>query len=107
MSSEIGTRLVTGITTVTTAGTRIQMPTLSGEGAAKTITLEALGTNEGVIVIGDSKVVAAAGSHATPTQRGISLAAKGIISIEICDTGAIWLDTTKSGDAVSWMALIS
>lgn len=107
MSSEIGEALFTAIQTVTTAGTRVQLAGTRESDASKTVTLEALSTNEGTIVVGDKNVVAAAGTHASPTQRGIALAAKGVITIEIDDPAAIWLDATKSGDGVSYLVLLT
>lgn len=105
--AEGGVALTTGIFQVTTAGTRQQLPTsgAGSAGTAKTIMLQALGTNEGEIVVGDKNVVAAAGTHAEPKGRGIALAAKAFISIDINDVAQIWLDTTKSGDGVSYMVL--
>ena len=105
MSSEIGEGLFTGIKTVTTAGTRVALEGTKESAGAKTVTIEALGTNEGVIVVGDKNVVAAPGSHAAPTQRGIALAVKAVISIEIDDPAEIFLDATKSGDGVSYLVL--
>ena len=102
--TDSGTTLEAGQKIVTTAGTRVQLPGVQSF-AAKTVVIQALGTNEGVIVVGDKTVVAAAGSHAAPTQIGIELAAKAILSIDVIDGSAIWLDATKSGDAVSFVYL--
>jgi hypothetical protein len=107
MSSEIGAGLYTAIETVTTAGTRKALLGTKESMGAKTVTIEALGTNEGVIVVGDKNVVAAPGTHATPTQRGIALAAKGTVSVEIDDPAEIYLDATKSGDGVSILVLLT
>jgi hypothetical protein len=107
--AEGGVAIDTGTFQVTTAGTREQLSTSGGgnAGCAKTVMIQALGTNEGEIVVGDNFVVAAPGTHAAPKQRGIALAAKAFISIDINDTTQIWLDTTKSGDGVSYMVLLS
>jgi|HubBroStandDraft_2_1064218.scaffolds.fasta_scaffold455599_2 hypothetical protein len=107
MSSEIGEGLFTGIKQVAAAGTRVALEGTKESAAAKTVTIEALGTNEGVVVVGDKSVVAAPGSHATPTQRGIALAAKAVISIEIDDPAEVFLDATKSGDGVSYLVLLT
>jgi predicted secreted protein len=105
--ADTGTTLGSGIVKVEEAGKRVRIETSAGTFAAKTIIIQALGTNEGEIVVGDKEVVAAPGTHAAPTQRGIALAAKATISIDIIDTAGIWIDTTKSKDAVSWVALLA
>jgi hypothetical protein len=104
--AEGGTTLATGVPVVVAeAGKRVQLPTTAKSFAGKTIMVQALGTNEGIIVVGDNAVVAAPGSHASPTQRGIGLSAGAFISIDLIDGAQIWLDTTKSGDGVTYMVL--
>lgn len=103
--ADSGTTLLSGIKTVTTAGTRVQLPTTGTSFAAKTVMIQALGTNEAEIVLGDKEVVAAPGTHATPTQRGIALAAKSVIAIDIIDGTQVWLDSLKNGDGVSYLVL--
>lgn len=103
--ADSGTKLESGKQLVTTAGTRVRMLSTASEFAAKTVLLQALGTNEGEIVIGGANVVAAPGTHAAPTQIGAGLAAKAFVSIDIVDAAGIWLDATKSGDGVAYTVL--
>lgn len=103
--ADSGTKLESGKQLVTTAGTRVRMLSTASEFSAKTVLLQALGTNEGEIVVGGSNVVAAPGTHAAPTQIGAGLAAKALISIDIVDAAGIWLDATKSGDGVAYTVL--
>lgn len=105
--TEIGTLLDSGITKVEEAGKRVQLTTEVEEFAALNVIIQALGTNEGEIVVGGSEVVAAPGTHAAPTQEGISLAAKSTISIDIIDPTRIWLDATKSKDGVTYVVLLA
>lgn len=103
--ADSGTGLLVGKQVVATAGTRVRLKSSGSNFAAKTVIIQALGTNEGEIVVGGPEVVAKAGSHATPEQEGIALAAKALLSIDVIDAAWIWLDTTKSGDGVSYMVL--
>lgn len=105
--AESGSTLADGIKVVTTAGTRVQLPTLSAGTEAKTVLVQALSTNEGTIVVGANTVVAAAGTHATPTRRGAAIAAGGVVTLQIIDPGAIWIDATTSGDGVSYLVLVA
>jgi hypothetical protein len=102
--TDSGTTLEDGLKVVTTAATRVRLTTVS-EFAAKSVIIQALNTNEGIIVVGAVTVVAKAGSHATPEQRGIRLEKNQLISFDIVDPTQIWLDTDKSGDGVSYVVL--
>lgn len=103
--AESGSKLSSGKKVVTTAGTRVQLP-LSSE-TCRSIVLQALGTNEGEIVVGGENVVAKAGSHATPEQVGVALAAKSYISIDVVDSSQVWIDATKNGDGVAYTLLLA
>lgn len=112
--ADTGTGLVDGKETVATAGTRVRMTgltTTSGSAitttSARSVVIQALSTNLGVIVIGGSTVVAAAGTHAAPTRRGVALEKNESVAFDIDDLGSIWLDATESGDGVSWVAMIA
>lgn len=87
--------LVDGRTVVTTAGTRVQ---LTGSVACAAVAITALKGNTGTMVVGASTVVAAEG-----TRRGVALEPGQSISVPAFDAGGIWLDTTHSGDGVSWL----
>ncbi len=104
--TESGTTLESGTKQVATAGTRVQLPTTASF-AAKAIIIQALSTNEDAIVVGDKNVVAATGSHATPTQRGIELVAKQVLSIDLIDGTQVWIDSRKNADGVSYVLLMA
>jgi hypothetical protein len=103
--TEIGTSLDIGKAVVAEAGKRVHLEGTADQFTNLTIIIQALGTNEGEIVVGDSTVVAAPGTHAEPKQEGIALAAKATLAIDIIDGAQIWIDATKSGDGISWIAL--
>lgn len=105
---ETGSSLLDGIKIVPEAGKRVQLPTLpaSVPNSANTVLVQALSTNEGEIVVGASTVVAAKGSHATPTRRGAALAAGANLSLQVNDPSQVWLDVEKAGDGVSYLVLV-
>jgi hypothetical protein len=94
------------LVTVAAAGTPVQLESKSG-GEAHSVIVQALGTNEGTIVVGDKNVKAAPGIHGAPTRRGIALAANESVAIDIADPGAIWIDSTINGDGVTFMMAIA
>ncbi len=104
--TEAGTTLQAGIKKVTTAGTRVQLTGVT-EFAAKSIVIQALSTNEDAIVVGDKNVVAATGSHATPTQIGIELEKKQVLAIDLVDSSQVWIDSRKNADGVSYVVLMA
>jgi hypothetical protein len=98
-----GSKIGGGVKVVTTAGTPVH---LSGsEGAALSVIIQALYTNEGRIVVGGEKVKAEEGTHASPKQQGIGLEKGQYAAFDVNDTSQIWLDTTKSGDGVAYTVL--
>lgn len=82
---------------VTTAGTRV---TLASSTTAREVTITALSTNTGVIVVGGSTVIAAAG-----TRRGVPLSAGASLTIRIDDLADIYIDSTVNGEGVSFLYL--
>jgi len=104
--AESGTTIATpALVKVTTAGTRVQIPTSGGEFGAKTVLIQALSTNTEAVVIGDKNVVAKAGSQSAPEQRGIELKAGVTISLDICDATQIWVDARTSKDGIAYLVL--
>ena len=104
--SAVATQIRQGIQAVAVAGTPVQLQDEEGAAAPVVqVTVTALGTNEGTVVIGGHGVVAAAGTHAAPTQNGIPLAKGEKVTLPVFDVGAIWVDATSTGDGVSWTAL--
>jgi hypothetical protein len=96
---------------VAAAGTQVALPSVgtlsSHNDAAKTVTIQALSTNEGKIAVGDTAVVAAVGTHAAPKTKGVLLNAGDTISIDVSDTAYVEIDATVSGDGVSGMVLLA
>jgi hypothetical protein len=87
--------LLGGRKTVTTAGTRVQLP----EGHVGQVELQALKTNTGNIAVGGAAVVAAAGS-----ESGILLTAGQTETVDVTDLKDVWIDSTVSGEGVSYLA---
>lgn len=83
-----------GRKTVTTAGTAVPLQT-SGVGGNSTC-VTALSTNTGVICVGSSTVLAAAG-----TRRGTPLAAGESVTFNT-DPSLLWIDATVNGEGVSF-----
>lgn len=79
-----------GRATVTTAGTRIQLPA----NAAVGVTITPWRTNTGLIYVGGS-AVAAVVSMGLPAAVGVSF--------DIGNTGAIWLDASVSGEGADYL----
>ncbi len=106
--AESGTTIATPVLVkVTTAGTRVQIPTSGANFGAKSVIIQALGTNTEAVVVGDVNVVAKAGSQATPEQRGIELKAGASLSIDLCDATQVWVDARTSKDGVVYMLLFA
>jgi hypothetical protein len=110
--ADTGSGITNGVFEVAEAGKRKHLPSvaeLSGGEAqsCKTVTIQALGTNEGVVVVGGATVVAAPGVHAGATQSGVLLNPGDTISLDINDTAPIYLDVTKAKDGVSFVVLFA
>jgi hypothetical protein len=107
--AETGSGILDGVFQVETAGTRQALPSIGPKSPSgmKTVTIQALSTNEGKIAIGGTTVVAEAGSHAAPTARGTLLGPLDTISIDVGDTSYIYLDATVNKDGVSYLVLLA
>lgn len=99
-----GSKLGEGSKTVAAAGTPVQLPS-SSLGAALSVIVQALYSNEGRVVVGGEKVKAEEGSHAAPKQKGIGLEKGQCASFDVNDASQIWLDSTVSGDGVAYTVL--
>ena len=62
------------------------------------VTLTAETDNTGIVAVGSSAVVAA-----LATRTGIPLSAGDSVTIPVVDLSDIWLDTTVSGDGVTFV----
>ncbi len=104
--ADTGTKLTGGTKLVAVAATRERLTTTPLEFAAKTVIVQALSTNEGLVVVGGEDVVAKAAAHeAASTRIGIALAANESIAIDIDDPQQVWLDTTKNKEGVNYTVL--
>lgn len=79
---------------VTTAGTRV---TLAASTACKQIIITAETDNTGIVVVGGSTVVAA-----LATRQGVPLYAGDSVTLEIDNLADVYLDSTVSGDGVTF-----
>lgn len=85
-----------GSTTVTTAGTRVQLAT--GSVAAARCTICASSDSRGVFAIGGSTVIAALSG-----RRGITLASGDCIDVYPDYLDNVYVDSTVSGDSVNYI----
>ncbi len=98
-----------GTTTVTTAGTPVQLLSTSPGTKAVGCTITAASTNTGTIWVGFSSSVSAANKIGTPLgppittgQPGASYACMPVGNSATFSLGSIFLDATVSGDKVSF-----
>lgn len=87
--------IVDGNKAVTTAGTRVQFST--GNFPCVSVTMTANSANTGIICAGGSTVVATSAS-----RTGIPLSAGDTAIIEVANLNKLWLDSTVSGEGVSY-----
>lgn len=92
----VSSSIADGRKTVTNAGTAEQFPQIE----CRTAAITALSTNTGIVVVGASSVVAAAGS-----RRGTPLSASSSAVFAITDLSLLWIDATVSGEGVSYTVL--
>ena len=90
----INTSIRDGRKTVATAGTR---EALSTPVASRLVTVTALSTNTGVVVVGGSTVIALQAS-----RRGVPLNAGDSYEFEIDNLSKVFLDVTISGEGVTF-----
>ena len=84
---------VNGRTTVTTAGTRV---VLAGSTTVKSVTIKALGTNTGIIYVGDSAVAAA---------NGFPLYARDTVSMDISNLNTLYIDSSVNNEGIAYIAV--
>ena len=83
---------------VTTAGTRVA---LASSTACKEVVITAETDNTGIVVVGAAGTVVAA----IATRRGVPLAAGDSLTLQIDNLADIGLDSTVSGDGVTFATL--
>lgn len=84
---------INGRTTVTTAGTRV---VLAGSTTVKSVTIKALGTNTGIIYVGDSAV---------SSSNGFPLYARDTVSMDISNLNVIYIDSSVNNEGISYIAV--
>ena len=82
-----------GTTTVTTAGTRVQLASQ----ACRRVIIQAHESNTGTIVVGGSATVAA-----LVGRRGVALFATQSEIFYISNTNLLYIDSTASSDKINW-----
>lgn len=82
-----------GTTTVTTAGTRVNLPNV----AVKKVVIQAHETNLGTIVVGGATCVAA-----TSGRRGTALFATQSQVFEVNNLNLLYIDSTSNGDKINY-----
>lgn len=83
-----------GTVTVTTAGTRVQMP---NQRSAR-VFIQAHPSNTGDVVIGGAGVIASSG-----TRRGLALFATQWQEFQVSNLNKLWIDSTADGDKVNYI----
>lgn len=91
------TTMTDGIKLVTAAGTAEAL--VSSSTPNRLVEIQARPENTGVVVIGSSTVVAAAG-----TRRGYALVPGQSVALRIKDLANIYVDATVSGEGVSFIS---
>ncbi len=90
----VGSSAIKGAnSTVTTAGTRVQLP----DHACRKIIITANRTNTGYIYIG--------GSDVSSAVYGIELTENGQITLEISNSNLIYIDASVDGEGISYIAI--
>ena len=89
-----GTIVGNGVTTVTTAGTRVA---LSSSTSIASVTVKASATNTGYIYVGSSSV---------SSSNGFQLSARDAVSIDIDNLSKVYIDSSVNGEGVSYIYLV-
>ena len=81
------------VASVTTAGTRVQLPSL----VCSKVTIIAKRLNTGYIYVGKNTV--------SSTVYGAELAALDSIDLEVSNLNEIWIDSSVSGEGICYVAI--
>lgn len=91
---EQGSESIKGaIQTVATAGTKVQLPNYP----CRQVTIIAKDTNTGNIYVG--------GNDVSSTVYGAKLKADGSITLGVANTNLIYIDSSVSGESISYVAI--
>jgi len=83
-----------GTATVTTAGTRVQLPSVP----CSRVRIQAHPNNSGDMVVGGANVIAASG-----TRRGLALFSSQWAEFSVNDLSKLYIDSTASGDKINYI----
>lgn len=86
--------ITSGVKTVTTSGTPVQLSATSV--GCKRVDIVAQSGNNGVCYVGGSNTLAS-------TQTGVPITPLGSYTFFITDLSSVWVDSTVSGDKVSFV----
>ena len=87
---------MSGQTTVTTAGTEVQ---LNANQACRSVVIKALTANTGIMYVGNN------GSNAVASTTGYPLSASEYVVLEIKNLNNVYVDATVNGEGVAWIVL--
>lgn len=85
------TSIISGVVTVTTAGTRVQLPS----NACRWVVVTGLHTNTGFVYVGSSSVASGQGLPLAPTQNQ---------ELRLTNTNLLYVDADTSGDRLCFIA---
>jgi hypothetical protein len=92
--TDVGSQSITAnVLNVTTAGTRVQLPTV----VCKEVTIIAKKANTGQIYLG--------GSTVSSTVYGLLMDAKDSITLKVANANMLWIDASANGEGISYIIL--
>lgn len=87
---------MSGQTTVTTAGTEVQ---LNANQACKSVIIKALSTNTGIMYVGND------GNNAVSSSTGYPLSKDDYVVLEVLNLNNVYVDASVNGEKVAWIIL--
>jgi hypothetical protein len=87
---------MSGQTTVTTAGTEVQ---LNANQACKSVIIKALTSNTGIMYIGND------GANAVSSSTGYPLNKDEYVVLEVLNLNNVYVDASVNGEKVAWIIL--
>jgi hypothetical protein len=87
---------MSGQTTVTTAGTEVQ---LNANQACNSVIIKALSTNTGIMYIGND------GANAVSSSTGYPLNKDEYVVLEVLNLNNVYVDASENGEKVAWIIL--
>lgn len=87
---------MSGQTTVTTAGTEVQ---LNANQACRSVVIKALTANTGIMYIGNN------GDNTVASTTGYPLSGGDYVVLEVLNLNNIYVDASVNGEKVAWIVL--